>query len=274
MDEFLAENGIEYFFVEGGLLHGGEVLGVYADKFGPLKEALKQFQKETVQVEYRPYTPYKPYLVNSSGQPQPAAAGRAWARLGDGRAGLERRTRATPATSGIWSSTRSSFVPEDKSLGLRYWRISPDKADIGAKRLYEPHRAEERTRAHAAHFVPLVKDVLRAQNDPSSILCAVYDTELYGHWWFEGPQWLYHVLKQMAQDPEITLQTVGEYLDAAPGDAARDPAGRLLGRGRLPLHLAQRRNGLVVEAGLRSRGARCLRWRASTATTPTSSRRS
>ena len=63
VDEFLAENGIKYFFVEGSLLHGGESLGVYADKFGPLKELYKQFQKETVQVEYRPYTTYRPYLV-------------------------------------------------------------------------------------------------------------------------------------------------------------------------------------------------------------------
>ena len=48
-DEFLAENGIRYFFVEGSLLHGGEALGVYADKFGPLQELYKQFQRETVQ---------------------------------------------------------------------------------------------------------------------------------------------------------------------------------------------------------------------------------
>ena len=123
---------------------------------------------------------------------------------------------AIPATSGTWSSTRSSWKRTRQSLGLRYWRICQDKADIGAKRLYEPHQAEARTRDHAAHFVPLVKDVLRKQNDPASILCAVYDTELYGHWWFEGPQWLYHVLKQLAQDPEVTLATVSEYLDRHP----------------------------------------------------------
>ena len=105
-DEFLAENGIQYFFVEGSLLHGGETLGVYADKFGPLKELYKQFQAETVKTQYRPYTPYKPYVIHSSPDPNipgVAVLGRDWRRAS--RSGAA--NTATPATSGIWSSTRS-----------------------------------------------------------------------------------------------------------------------------------------------------------------------
>ena len=214
-DEFLAENGIEYFFVEGSLLHGGEALGVYADKFGPLKEIYKQFQKETVKVEYRPYTTYRPYLVDSSGlveKPTLAVFGRDSAtghQVWSGEQGY-------PGDEWYLEFHKKFVMEKEKSLGLRYWRISADKADMDAKGSYEPHQAEERARAHAAHFVPLVKDVLRAQADPSAIITAVYDTELFGHWWFEGPQFLYHTLHQMALDPEITLQTVGEYLTQHP----------------------------------------------------------
>ena len=214
-DEFLAENGIEYFFVEGSLLHGGEALGVYADKFGPLKEIYKQFQKETVKVEYRPYTTYRPYLVDSSGlleKPTLAVFGR------DSATGHQVWSGEQGYPGDEWYlEFHKKFVREkEKSLGLRYWRISADKADMDAKGFYEPHQAEERARAHAAHFVPLVKDVLKAQADPQTIITAVYDTELFGHWWFEGPQFLYHTLRQMALDPEITLQTVSEYLSANP----------------------------------------------------------
>ena len=215
VDEFLAENGIDFFFVEGSLLHGGEALGVYADKFGPLKELYKHFKAETVKTQYRPYTPYRPYLVNSSGDPaQPplAVLGRDSAtgkQVWSGEHGY-------PGDEWYLEFHKKFVSPNDKTLGLRYWRISEDKADIGAKRLYEPRHAAERVAAHAAHFVPLVKDVLRAQDDPAAILSAVYDTELYGHWWFEGPQWLYAVLKQMAQDPEIRLQTTSEYLSEHP----------------------------------------------------------
>lgn len=214
-DEFLAENGINYFFVEGSLLNGGETLGVYADKFGPLKELYKQFMAETVKIEYRPYTPYKPYLVNSSGDPsQPpiAVLGRDSAtgkQVWSGEHGY-------PGDEWYLEFHKKYVQPADKTLGLRYWRISEDKANLGAKQLYDPKHAGQRVAEHAANFVPLVKDVLRAQADPTSVLCAIYDTELYGHWWFEGPQWLYAVIKQMAQDPEIALATVGEYLAQNP----------------------------------------------------------
>lgn len=214
VDEFLAENGIEFFFVEGALLHGGENLGVYADKFGPLKELYKQFAKETVKVKYKPHTPYQAYKLDSG----VAVLGR------DNATGQQ-----------VWSGEHGypgdeyylefhkKFVERDaQSLGLRYWRISQDKADIGAKCLYEPTQATDRARQHAEHFAPLVKDVLRAQADPTSILCAIYDTELYGHWWFEGPQWLYHVLKQLAADPDISLATVSEHLDKYPAQTPID----------------------------------------------------
>ena len=215
VDEFLAENGIQYFFVEGSLLHGGESLGVYADKFGPLKELYKQFQKETVQVEYRPYTTYHPYLVDSSGEgknPPLAVFGR------DSATGEQvwSGERGYPGDEWYLEFHKKFVLEKEKSLGLRFWRISQDKADIGSKSPYEPHQAEERAKVHAAHFVPLIKEVLKAQNDPTAIVTAVYDTELFGHWWFEGPQFLYHALRELALDPEVTLQTVGEYLEKNP----------------------------------------------------------
>ena len=207
-DEFLAENGIEYFFVEGSLLHGGEALGVYADKFGPLKELYKQFQRETVEVKYRPYDTYHPYLVG----PSLAVFGR------DAATGQQVWSGENGYPGDPWYlEFHKKFVRAgEKSLGLRYWRISDDKADFDAKALYAPHQAEERTAVHAAHFAELVKETLAAQNDPNAVITSVYDTELFGHWWFEGPQFLYHALKAIALDPEITLQTVSEYLDAHP----------------------------------------------------------
>ncbi len=219
VDEFLDENGIQFFFVEGSLLHGGENAGVYADKFGPLKELYTQFQAETVAVKYRPYTPYQPYLVDSSGlkqSPSLAVLGR------DNATGQQvwSGEHGYPGDEWYLEFHKKYVSATDKSLGLRYWRISQNKADIGSKGLYEPHHAAQQAASHAAHFVPLVKEVFRAQQDPTGarppIMCSVYDTELYGHWWFEGPQWLYHVIKAMAQDPEIALQTVPEYLDAHP----------------------------------------------------------
>lgn len=220
VDEFLAENGIRYFFVEGSLLHGGEALGVYADKFGPLKEIYKQFQKETVKVEYRPYTTYHPYLVDSSGK-----GGKTLAVFG----------RDTATGQQVWSGEHGypgdewylefhkKFVAEgDPSLGLRFWRVSWDKANLGTKSLYDPHHAEERAETHAVHFAGLVKDTLKAQNDPDAILTAVYDTELFGHWWFEGVDWLKGVLRGLAASPIVDLTTASGIVEDYPPEKVMD----------------------------------------------------
>jgi len=52
--------------------------------------------------------------------------------------------------------------------------------------------------------------------DPALIV-APYDAELFGHWWFEGPDWLNFLLRKMSFDqPTIKTITVPEYLEAHP----------------------------------------------------------
>jgi 1,4-alpha-glucan branching enzyme len=45
------------------------------------------------------------------------------------------------------------------------------------------------------------------------MVCVPFDAELFGHWWFEGPKWLYHVLHEIHNDPEIETATMGSYID-------------------------------------------------------------
>jgi 1,4-alpha-glucan branching enzyme len=44
----------------------------------------------------------------------------------------------------------------------------------------------------------------------------MYDTELFGHWWWEGPEFLYEVARLMHADPEIRTVTGGQLLDEEP----------------------------------------------------------
>lgn len=102
---------------------------------------------------------------------------------------------------------------------LRYWRVSDNKADLGAKEAYEPWRAYQQIRSHADHFVTVLKDTLRKHRDRHGrpgILVSMYDTELFGHWWFEGPEWVYEAIKRIANDPEIEMVSCGAYLDRFP----------------------------------------------------------
>ena len=75
--------------------------------------------------------------------------------------------------------------------GMRAW------ANSG--RPYDREAAYARARAHAAHFVD---QVLRratayreARGRAALVVCAL-DTELLGHWWYEGPVWLDAVIEE------------------------------------------------------------------------------
>ena len=51
---------------------------------------------------------------------------------------------------------------------------------------------------------------------PPIIVCP-YDAELYGHWWYEGPYWLYILFKKIYYDKcNFKLITPGEYIDKFP----------------------------------------------------------
>ena len=51
---------------------------------------------------------------------------------------------------------------------------------------------------------------------PPIVLCP-YDAELYGHWWYEGPYWLYILFKKIYYDEcNFELITPSEYIDKYP----------------------------------------------------------
>ena len=78
------------------------------------------------------------------------------------------------------------------------------------KEEYRPGWVEERIRENAGHFKDLVKGILsrnRKELGHLGIVTAPFDSELLGHWWFEGPRWLYYVLKWIDMDPEMGVTT-------------------------------------------------------------------
>jgi 1,4-alpha-glucan branching enzyme len=95
--------------------------------------------------------------------------------------------------------------------GMRYWRITSSDADLGDKLPYDPEKIQERLEENSGHFVDSLQETLRGQEE--GVVVALYDTELFGHWWFEGPEWLYLVLKKLQQSG-VRPQKAGECLEA------------------------------------------------------------
>ncbi len=102
---------------------------------------------------------------------------------------------------------------------LRYWRISQNKEDLGQKQPYDPWAAFEKIQAHAEDMVNTLKSTLaqyRGLADREGTLVAMYDTELFGHWWWEGPEFLYELARAIHRDGSIQTVTGSVLIDAEP----------------------------------------------------------
>jgi 1,4-alpha-glucan branching enzyme len=106
--------------------------------------------------------------------------------------------------------------------GFQYWRITSRAIPLDEKDLYYPDRAAERARKDALDFSARIAarreeilSAMRGERD-RGLLLAAYDTELFGHWWREGPLWLREVLRLMGTQTELPSRAIGK--------AAEDPS--------------------------------------------------
>ena len=217
VEEFLAENGLSYFIIDTATLLGGAAAGVYLERFAALQRMWERFR-----ASYRPgpvdinKSAHEVYLVSSAEEDRPPVA--VFTR--DERTGLQ-----------VWSGDIGYpgdgwYLDFHKKHGPgrhRYWRVTSAQSDLGSKEPYQPEQAAERMPENADHFCHLVRELVTEYHQGSGrfgFVCAPYDAELFGHWWFEGPEWLYGVVKGLAADPAVELMTCSEYLDRASPEAA------------------------------------------------------
>jgi 1,4-alpha-glucan branching enzyme len=90
------------------------------------------------------------------------------------------------------------FHTYDHPSGLKPSRVTGRNVPPEQKRPYEPELAAVAVRKHAADFVDTVVRRLRSLPKPGLVVAA-YDTELFGHWWHEGPAWLDAVLTALPE---------------------------------------------------------------------------
>ncbi|MEJ2719855.1 MAG: hypothetical protein P8181_01765 [bacterium] len=105
--------------------------------------------------------------------------------------------------------------------GLRYWKITGHKLDLGAKQPYYPDDVSGKIFEHVSHFCGGVKQRLydyRNRTGRHGVVVASFDAELFGHWWFEGPRFLRDVLLSLNADPDVDLCTASGFLENHPPD--------------------------------------------------------
>ncbi len=104
------------------------------------------------------------------------------------------------------------------NLGIKYYKIT---GSSNSKDPYIRQWALEKASEHAGNFlfnrekqVEWLSDIFK---DRKPIIVAPYDAELYGHWWFEGPDWINFLIRKAAFDQKtVRLITPPEYLAENP----------------------------------------------------------
>jgi 1,4-alpha-glucan branching enzyme len=189
IDQALAAAGLHFFFVDTHLVDGTTTTSLSTEKRGRPRSA----------------SLYRPHCVVSPGErtcasSQPAVFAR------DPRTAVQ-----------VWSSDAGypgdfhylDFHKKRFPGGHRYWKVTGANVDIAEKQIYDSDNASDRVKVHAAHFADICIEALKgsAVRDTPPILCALFDAELFGHWWFEGVLWLEAVARELHHRASVSGQT-------------------------------------------------------------------
>jgi 1,4-alpha-glucan branching enzyme len=133
--------------------------------------------------------------------------------------------RDLEVTYRVWSPRKGypggrwyrDFHTFDHASGFRPVRVTSRTTPSHEKAAYEPARAAEAVAADAADFVDVVRrrlvEVAAQRDGRPGLVVAAYDTELFGHWWHEGPQWLEAVLRALP-DAGVRVTTLAGAVEA------------------------------------------------------------
>jgi 1,4-alpha-glucan branching enzyme len=94
------------------------------------------------------------------------------------------------------------FHTYDHPSGLKPSRVTGKHVPSHEKKPYDPALAAAAVARHAADFVATIVARLRSlreRHGRPGLVVAAYDTELFGHWWHEGPAWLEAVLRALPE---------------------------------------------------------------------------
>jgi 1,4-alpha-glucan branching enzyme len=109
--------------------------------------------------------------------------------------------------------------------GIKYHRIT---SRSGEKQPYEREQAVRKADEHAGHFlaarVAQIKKLTGVLDRPPLVV-SPFDAELFGHWWYEGPEFLDFFVRKACFDQDVFgLITPEDYLRANPANQISTPA--------------------------------------------------
>ncbi|MBI4335763.1 MAG: DUF1957 domain-containing protein [Candidatus Omnitrophica bacterium] len=122
---------------------------------------------------------------------------------------------------------RPYILPDGTRIntGIKYYRITGGTND---KQPYVRQWALDKAADHAANFMfNRERQVEHLYNlmGRRPIILSPYDAELFGHWWFEGPDWLNFLIRKIRYDQDkVKLITPSDYLKIYPRNQVLTPS--------------------------------------------------
>ncbi len=204
IEEHLAAVGFRYFFTDAHQAGAGIPLGTYQDV--PL--GTERFDA-------------KRHDVLGRGQPRPHNSPY-WAYDVSGSSAVPVHALVRDPTSSMQVWSRHHGYPGDGWYlefhkirwpgGLKLWRVTGSDLDLGEKRPYVPGAAEGRADEHARHFASLLARIAAERSGAGDVIVAPFDTELFGHWWFEGIRFLGDLYRRLTRTAGVRAATASEHL--------------------------------------------------------------
>lgn len=203
-DQILAENGLQYFFLEAhGILHGSPrpKFGVFAPVYCP--SGVAAFGRD----------------LESSKQVWSAEEG----YPGDY---YYREFYRDIGFDLDLDYIRPYIHPDGIRIntGIKYYRIN---GRTNHKELYEIARAAQKAEEHAGNFLfnrERQVEFLESKMGRMPVIIAPYDAELFGHWWYEGPQFLEFLIRKIHTSEMLQMITAHEYLKQYPANQVLMPS--------------------------------------------------
>ncbi len=115
--------------------------------------------------------------------------------------------------------------------GLKYYRVT---GPTDQKEPYRPEAALAKARQHAGDFLEKRRGQFRQigflMDRPPLVTC-LYDAELFGHWWYEGPDFIEAIFRQSVGAEDLSFATGSDYLERFPENQTTQPVFSSWGQG-------------------------------------------
>ncbi len=232
LERAIAEAGFQFFFVDAHMAEAGRSLGLYVDADQRMPDEAWGMARAREKANSHLSLP-QPRSTFSDGHSSRSPY-RAY-RVGGDQPSVAVFVRDPQTSLRVWS--RHQGYPGDGGYlefhkirwpgGLKLWRVTGADVDLGGKLVYDHNTARARAHRHAADYAGLLR-WLAGSVAPlgGEVIATPFDTELFGHWWFEGLDFLGDVYRQVRDGGGLRPVTASAHLGLTPGARPRRDTGR------------------------------------------------